>query len=211
MRTAALLLVVLAFAAMAQTPTAVFDAVNSQVNTAPSCLVMLASVVAPGNTSSSFPGFMGFFSPSKTFAYTCDGTVTGAAPGTLAYSGRIEGNANMPFLLAVGLITTGIPCGGAAGPCMTGGSLFSDVLTPSGRYHLGANPTILLDGIAGLAPPASLFFNGQYPIFGNIVVDTVANGGQDLRLAVQGLTVDPSAASGFTFTACLNIDQWIEN
>jgi len=210
------LLPFLAFAvllpAQPPTPTAVFDASSSQSNTTPSCLVMQATVQAPGMATSPFPGAIGIFSPSRTFAFTCDGTLSGVAPGVLTYVGQIEGGGQMPFLLAVDLVTPGIPCGGSSGSsCLTGGSLFGTTPTPFGLYHRGATPLILLDGIAGLAPPASLNFFGRFLLAGSFAVDTVANGGGEVRLGLQALVADPGSMSGFTLTACLNVDQWVEN
>lgn len=197
------------------TPVAVFPGsfTLTQVNTFESCLIVTAAgVQAPGMDFAAFPGVLTIFSPSTTFAYTCDGTVTGAAPGLLSYPlVTIEGTAMQPFALGLSVVPSGLPCGGAAmTPCMSGGSLFNNQITPYGRYHLTA-PTVILDGISANHPnPGFLNAFGRYTLGGTLTVDTVANGGAEKRLAIQVIVADPAAAAGLTLSACLNVDQWVQ-
>lgn len=208
-------LVILATGSPAQslTPTAVLPSPGSQANSAPACLVMSGSVQAPGALSQGFPGGLGLWDPSTTFAYQCDGTQTGVPSGALAYVGFLEGGANQPFALGVSEIPASLTCGGPAGqPCMTQPSLFNSIPTPYGLFHLGLNFSIIMDGIDPTHPvQASLNFIGRYTLIGNFPVNTAANGGVEKRLAVQILVADPGAANGFTLSACLNVDQWVAN
>ena len=200
----------MAIAAQNPTPVTVTQHANSQVNTLPSCLICTASVQAPGYTTTFFFPSMTLFTPSSTFAYTCDGNA-GSATGTLTHYATAEGAApNYPFILAAALEPATTTCGGPASvPCMTGPSLFSNIPTPHGLYHLGPNPIFILDGIAGLAPPAFLNANRQYSLFGSYPIDPAGYGGPEPRLAVQLLTFDPSAPSGYLLSAALVIEQWV--
>jgi hypothetical protein len=49
----------------------------------------------------------------------------------------------------------------------------------------------------------------QFPLNGSFAIDPFTFGGPEPRLAVQALVLDPTAASGFTLSACLTIDQWV--
>ena len=199
--------------AQSPTPTAILTSPGSQANTAGACLVMSSSVQAPGALLQGFPGALGLWDPSTTFAYQCDGTQTGVSPGGVAYVGYLEGGGNQPFALAVSEIPAALTCGGPAGqPCMTQPSLFNSIPTPYGLFHLGLNFSIIMDGIDPTHPvQVSLNFIGRYTLIGNFPVDTAANGGTERRLAVQTLVADPGAANGFTLSACLTVDQWVSN
>lgn len=198
--------------AQAPTPTELFPAVGlNQLNTTPSCLIMSASVQGPGQTSNAFPGFLSLFSPSSTWAYTCDGSQTGVSAGSISYVGTFEGTPFMPFAIGITAIPGSLACGGPSGtPCMTGGTLFNTSFTPHGILHLDLNAlTLIIDGINNPGPVGTLNLFGQYPLVGAIDVDTAANGGAEQRIAIQGLCANPGAPSGFTLSACLNVDQWV--
>ena len=194
-----------------QTATALIPATGpNQLNTLPSCLIMTAQVAAPGAASSSFPGFLTLFSPSSTWAYECDGTVSGVAPGLVSFVGSFEGGANQPFALGITVVPGSRSCGGAAGACMTSGSLFATTTTPYGLLHLDLTDlTLVHDSISG--PDATLNAFGSYTLVGSFEVNTAANGGAEQRLAIQGICADPTSPSGFLLSACLNLDQWVSN
>lgn len=199
--------------AQAPTPTAVLTSPGSQANTAPACLVMSGSAMAPGGLAQGFPGSIGLWDPSTTFAFQCDGSQTGVAPGGVGYIGYVGGGNNQPFALGVAQIPSAFTCGGPAGtPCMTQASLFSSIPTPYGLFHLGLNFSIVMDGTNASHPvQSSLNPIGRYTLVGSFPVNTVANGGTEGRLAVQALVADPAAATGLTLSACLNVDQWVSN
>jgi len=208
---AALLLSMAVVSAQTPTPTALIPASGfNQLNTFQSCLIMTASVQGPGQASNPFPGFLSLFSPSSTWAYTCDANQTGVAAGSIAYVGVFEGTALQPFAIGITAVSGSLACGGGT-PCMTQGSLFNTSFTPYGILHLDPNNLVLaIDGINNPNGPVGVLNQfGQFPLVGSVTVDTAANGGAEQRFAVQGLCADPSSPNGFTLSACLNIDQWV--
>jgi hypothetical protein len=197
---------------IAQTPVATLPSPGSQINTLESCLIAFAQVQAPGATTSPFTFILGLFSPSSTFAYECDGSVSGAAPGSMSLIMTVEAAPNAPFIMAASIIPSAISCGGpTATPCLANATLLSSIPTPLGTYHLDAAPIIILDGFnpSGTVAPGIVGPFGQTQITPILNVDTAVNGGQEARYAVQILTADATAPAGATFSACLNIDQWV--
>jgi hypothetical protein len=194
------------------TPSAVLPSPGSQANGPTVSLQLTGVVQVQGSLPSPTLALLGPASLSTTLAYTSQGSVPLPGPGYVQLAGAVYGLPTAPLLVAVSVQPGSQFCGGFANwPCMTGPRLFSSMPSPSGMYHLDLTPVVLLDGfglgMGGL--PAFLDLAGTLPLSATIPSGVSIGGGVEQSFAVQGLSLDPGSPTGFSFTACLTVDQWL--
>ncbi|MAG55744.1 MAG: hypothetical protein CMJ83_05590 [Planctomycetes bacterium] len=208
--TACFLFITVAAMAQVTTPTALFGSPGTQTNAASAELNLNGSFRSPGEVAGPFVTITAPGSISSTVCYQSFGSTTFPTPGQWTLGGQVNGAPNQPFALAIGVQLGATFCGGFAGwPCMTGPLLLGSAATPAGQFHLGGNWVMILDGIAGTAPPGVLNGVGTFPLAGSGTIDTVTNGGVEVNFAVQALVADPTTAVGLRFTAAATISQWV--
>jgi len=192
------------------TPTAVFPTQGTQHNTAAAALTVSGTFQAPGNIPSANLSILAAGSPSTTVCHRSFGSTTFPVVGSWNLAGQVNGAPGSAIAVAVEIMPGSFFCGGFAGaPCMTGPLLLASSPTPLGTLHLTPNMQIILDGLWGTAPAASLGAGGTFPLSGTGTINTVTNGGAEYHFAVQAAVADPTAPGGVSLTACMTAAQWV--